>query len=66
MSFFYISLEQIYDDKREQIKYQAISSRGAQLEKFDEFLKEFDKKKEQSDEVDCNVRHRKKRKGHDH
>ena len=44
VSFFYLVLEQIEDEKRETIQNEAISSRGAKSDKFDDFLKLFDKK----------------------
>lgn len=45
MSFFYIALDQLDDERRESIKSQAIATYGARGEKIDEFLKLFDKKK---------------------
>ena len=52
MSFFYTSLEQIEDDKREVIQSQAISARGSKSQKLDDFLKLFDKKKKEDKVVD--------------
>ena len=46
MSFFDISLEQVIDEKRENIQNIAIATRGAKLEDFPKFLKQFDKKTE--------------------
>jgi len=47
VSFFYIALEQIEDEKREAIQHNAIATRGSKSEKLEEFLKLFDKKKKQ-------------------
>lgn len=52
MSFFNISLEQIEDEKREQIQHQAIANRGSKYEDLDEFLKLFDKKKKEKKDSD--------------
>jgi len=52
VSFFNISLEQIEDDKREQIQHQAIAHRGSKYEDINEFLKIFDKKKKENKEID--------------
>lgn len=45
MSFFYIALDQVDDERREAIQSQAIAVRGSKTEKLEDFLKLFDKKK---------------------
>ena len=50
MSFFYTAIEQIEDERREDIQFQAIAVRGAKYEDFKEFLEMFDKKKEISEQ----------------
>jgi len=52
MSFFNTSLEQINDELRENIQNMAIATRGAKLEDFEKFLKQFDKKVEKLKEDD--------------
>ena len=43
MSFFYIALEEIEDSKKEHIQNQSIAHRGSKADKFEDFLKLFDK-----------------------
>ena len=52
VSFFNASLEQMYDNERENIQAMAIATRGAKTEDFEKFLKQFDKKVEKLKEDD--------------